>query len=87
MAPIVLPEDALDQVKAAVAEQNELTVDLEALEIRHPNGLSVPFEFDAFARHNLLEGLDDIGLTLRHIDKVTSYEATRRPWLPATSSS
>ncbi len=39
MAPIVLPEDALEQIKAALAAQNELTVDLEALEIRHPNGL------------------------------------------------
>jgi 3-isopropylmalate/(R)-2-methylmalate dehydratase small subunit len=75
LAPIVLAEDALDRVKAAVAEQNELTVDLEALEIRHPNGLSVPFEFDPFARHNLLEGLDDIGLTLKREERISAFEA------------
>ena len=79
MAPIVLAEDALERIKAALAEQNELTVDLEALELRHPNGLVVPFEFDAFARHNLLEGLDDIGLTLQREDRITAYEAAHAP--------
>jgi 3-isopropylmalate/(R)-2-methylmalate dehydratase small subunit len=79
MAPIVLPEAALEQIKAALAEQNELTVDLEALEIRHPNGLSIPFEFDPFARHNLLEGLDDIGLTLKREESIAAYEAAHLP--------
>ena len=75
MAPIVLPEDALEQIKVALAAQNELTVDLEALEIRHPNGLTLPFEFDQFARHMLVEGLDDIGLTLQREDRIAAYEA------------
>ena len=75
MAPIVLPEDALEQIKAALAAQNELTVDLEALEIRHPNGLVLPFELDEFARHMLVEGLDDIGLTLQREDRIAAYEA------------
>ena len=75
MAPIVLPEEALEQIKAALAAQNELTVDLEALEIRHPNGLVLPFEFDEFARHMLVEGLDDIGLTLQREDRIAAYEA------------
>ena len=79
MAPIVLGEDALDRIKAALAAQNELTVDLEALEIRHPDGLSVPFEFDPFVRHNLLEGLDDIGLTLQREDRIAAYEAAHAP--------
>jgi 3-isopropylmalate/(R)-2-methylmalate dehydratase small subunit len=79
MAPIVLGEEALAGIKAALAEQNELTVDLEALEIRHANGLKVPFEFDPFVRHNLLEGLDDIGLTLQREDRIAAYEAAHVP--------
>ena len=79
MAPIVVAQDDLDRIKAALAERNELTVDLEALEIRHPDGLTVPFMFDEFARHNLLEGLDDIGLTLQREDRIGAYEAAHAP--------
>ena len=75
MAPIVLAEDDLERIKAALAGRNELTVDLESLEIRHPDGLTVRFAFDEFARHNLLEGLDDIGLTLQREDRIAAYEA------------
>ena len=46
LAPLELPEEALEQIKAALAARNELTVDLEALEISHPDGLRVPFELD-----------------------------------------
>ena len=74
LAPIELPEEALEWVKAALAGRNELTVDLEALEISHPDGLLVPFEFDAFARHMLLNGLDDIARTLQREDRIASYE-------------
>jgi 3-isopropylmalate/(R)-2-methylmalate dehydratase small subunit len=79
MAPIVLSEDALEKIKKVLSERNELTVDLEALEIRHPDGLRVPFEFDPFARHSLIEGLDDIGLTLQREDRIAAYEAAHRP--------
>ncbi len=79
LAPIVLREEVLGQIKAALAELNELNVDLEALEIRHPSGLTIPFEFDPFARHNLLEGLDDIGLTLQREEKIAAYEAAHPP--------
>ena len=75
LAPVVLGEDALEQVKAALGGRNELTFDLEALEVRHPDGLAIPFEFDPFARHMLLEGLDDIGLTLQREDRIAAYEA------------
>jgi 3-isopropylmalate/(R)-2-methylmalate dehydratase small subunit len=74
MAPIVLPAEALDEIKAALGESNELTVDLAALEVSHPNGLNVPFEFDHFARHMLLNGLDDIALTLQREQRITAYE-------------
>jgi 3-isopropylmalate/(R)-2-methylmalate dehydratase small subunit len=79
MAPIVLSDDELERIKAALEERNELTVDLEGLEIRHPNGLTISFAFDDFARHMLLEGLDDIGLTLQREDKIAAYEAAHAP--------
>jgi 3-isopropylmalate/(R)-2-methylmalate dehydratase small subunit len=75
LAPIVLGDADLERIKAALVTRNELTVDLEALEVRHPDGLTVPFTFDEFARHSLLEGLDDIGLTLKREDRITAYEA------------
>jgi 3-isopropylmalate/(R)-2-methylmalate dehydratase small subunit len=74
MAPIEVTEADLDRIKAAVATENELTVDLEALEITHTNGLTVPFEFDQFARHMLLEGLDEIGLTLQRAGAIDAFE-------------
>jgi 3-isopropylmalate/(R)-2-methylmalate dehydratase small subunit len=78
LAPIALGPDELDRVTDALAERNELTVDLEVLEVRHPSGLAVPFAFSAFERQCLLEGLDDIALTLRHADAIAAYEE-RRP--------
>jgi 3-isopropylmalate/(R)-2-methylmalate dehydratase small subunit len=75
LAPIVLPEDALAALKAAVAEQNELTVDLETNEITHPGGLSVPFELDDYTHETLLHGLDDIARTLQREDRIAAFEA------------
>jgi 3-isopropylmalate/(R)-2-methylmalate dehydratase small subunit len=60
----------------AVAEGGvELTVDLEAQEIADPAGQVVPFEFEAFARHCLLHGLDEIARTLEHEHEIAAYEA------------
>ncbi len=64
----------------------QVTVDLVEREVRW-SGEVHAFELDEYTRWRLLEGLDDIGLTLRHTDKVTSYESTRKPWLPATTPS
>jgi len=74
IAPIALAEDDLTRIKGAVAGENELTVDLETLEITHASGLQVPFELDAFARHMLVNGLDDVGLTLQRDDRIAAYE-------------
>ena len=60
-----------------------LTVDLEAQEIRGPDGGVVKFDIDAFRKHCLIEGLDDIGLTMVKADKIASFEkkdADARPW-------
>ena len=75
LAPIELPEEALAAVKAAVAARNELTVDLEALEVAHPDGLRVPFEFDEYSRETLLHGLDDVARTLKREERIAAYEA------------
>jgi 3-isopropylmalate/(R)-2-methylmalate dehydratase small subunit len=76
LAPIELSEEALEQVKAALAAHNELTIDLEALEITHPHGLRVSFELDPHARESLMHGLDDIARTLRREERIAAYEAT-----------
>jgi 3-isopropylmalate/(R)-2-methylmalate dehydratase small subunit len=54
--------------------ETELTVDLEALTVETPSGRTIPFELDGFARHCLLNGLDEIGLTLEHEDAIAAYE-------------
>ncbi len=60
LAPVVLEEDALARVKDAVAARNELTVDVAALEITHPDGLRLTFELDPNVQERLVEGLDDV---------------------------
>jgi len=61
----------------------EVTVDLEAREVRAA-GRVEPFELDDYSRWRLVEGLDDIGLTLRHVEEITAFEAHRPGWLPRT---
>jgi len=60
-----------------------VTVDLEAREVRAAD-LVAPFQIDDYTRWRLLEGLDDIGITLSHEGDITAYEATRPAWKPAT---
>ena len=86
LLPIVLDEATVDRLFKAV-EANEgykLTVNLEAQTIVTPDGETIPFEVDSFRKHCLLNGLDDIGLTLIDADDIRAYEANRReksPWL------
>ena len=61
----------------------EVTVDLEARQVR-AGGLLAPFDIDDYTRWRLLEGLDDIGITLSHEDDIATYEGTRPTWKPAT---
>jgi 3-isopropylmalate/(R)-2-methylmalate dehydratase small subunit len=79
MLPIRLDEAAVDDLFARSArhEGYRLTVDLERCAISDEHGLSVPFAVDAFRRHCLLAGLDDIGLTLEQEDKIAAYERAR----------
>ena len=72
-----LPEAELERLKESVDldRGSELTVDLERQVVTGPGGLEVPFAIDAATRHRLLHGLDDIALTLRHVDAIAAYEA------------
>ena len=75
MLPIVLDDVTIDDLfRRATAERLILTVDLVAQRITAPGGLTIPFEVDPFRRHCLLNGLDDIGLTLEHEEKISAYE-------------
>lgn len=86
LLPIVLDEAIIDGLFAevAAAEGYELTVDLENQNIVKPNGDKIPFDVDAFRKHCLMNGLDDIGLTLQDADDIKAYEEKRKassPWL------
>lgn len=86
MLPIVMTEAVVEQLfQEMYAEEGySLTVDLEKQVVVKPNGEEISFEIDAFRKHCLLNGFDDIGLTLQDADKITTYEEARRksaPWL------
>jgi len=86
LLPIVLPEDAVaklfDEVNAFVGYK--LTIDLPRQVVAKPDGAEIPFDVQPFRKYCLVNGFDDIGLTLRHADKIRGYEAerlARMPWL------
>ena len=74
IAPLELGDAELGRLKAAIAAVNELTVDLETMEIRHPDGLVVPFALDGYSRETLLHGLDDIARTLSREAAIAAFE-------------
>jgi 3-isopropylmalate/(R)-2-methylmalate dehydratase small subunit len=76
LAPVVVPGDEIARLRDALAARNELTVDLERLEIRHPDGLCIAFELDAHTQETLVHGLDDIARTLQRAGEIDAYEAT-----------
>ncbi len=84
--PIVLPQEQVDLLMkdAEKGENARMTVDLEAQEITTSDGEVISFEVDAFKKHCLLNGLDDIGLTMEKASAIESYEARiaqERPWV------
>ena len=89
LLPIVLPESAVARLfdEVAAFPGYQLTVDLERQVVVKPDGTTLPFDVQPFRKYCLLNGLDDIGLTLRHKDKIQAYEANRlatKPWLAHT---
>jgi len=90
LLPIVLPEAAVAQLfdEVAAFPGYQLTVDLERQVVVRPQGEEIAFEVQAFRKYCLLNGLDDIGLTLRHAEKIKAFEAERlatKPWLAHTA--
>ncbi|WP_175925014.1 3-isopropylmalate dehydratase small subunit [Burkholderia cepacia] len=86
LLPIVLTEQQVDHLFNETAAFNgfQLTIDLDAQVVRACDGREYPFEIAAFRKYCLLNGFDDIGLTLRHADKIRQFEAERlvkQPWL------
>jgi 3-isopropylmalate/(R)-2-methylmalate dehydratase small subunit len=84
--PIVLPQEQVDllMTDAEKGANARMTVDLEAQEITSSDGDVVKFDVDAFKKHCLLNGLDDIGLTMEKVSAIDAYEAkagAARPWV------
>jgi 3-isopropylmalate/(R)-2-methylmalate dehydratase small subunit len=84
--PIVLPAETVDRLFGEVEADPgyRLTIYLPNQTITTPSGDPTPFDIDPFRKHCLVNGLDDIGLTLQHVDKIKAYEERRRreaPWL------
>ena len=87
LLPVVLPEAAVSALQDAVEAEpaTELVVDLDNRVVTAgAAGIKASFEIDDYTRWRLMEGLDDIGLTLRHVDDITAFEHSRPAWLPVT---
>ena len=79
LAPVALPAEQIARLREVLALRNELTVDIEQLDITHPDGLRVSFDLDAHTQETLVHGLDDVARTLEHADGIERFEATYEP--------
>jgi 3-isopropylmalate/(R)-2-methylmalate dehydratase small subunit len=89
LLPVQLPAETVDKLMAAATADPtvEVTVDLETRTVSAPAaGVEAPFELDDFTRYRLMNGLDDIGLTLQHEERITAFEARRPGYLPSVGS-
>jgi 3-isopropylmalate/(R)-2-methylmalate dehydratase small subunit len=82
---VILPQEAVEAIWQAIeaAPSTEITVDLESRTVSY-NDVTVAFELDDYTRWRLMEGLDDIGLTLKHTDSIDAFEAARPSYKPTT---
>jgi 3-isopropylmalate/(R)-2-methylmalate dehydratase small subunit len=88
LVPVVVPEDVNDLLMRAATEEPGLaiSIDIENRTLSVPEiGVEIEFPMDDFTQYRLLEGLDDIGITMRHADDITAYEADRPSWMPSIS--
>ena len=86
LLPLVLPDDVIDALFGAIKDEPGymLEVDLEAQSIVTPDGMQYSFELEGFKKHCLINGLDEIALTLRHKKEISEFEASHKqkmPWL------
>ncbi|HVM07974.1 MAG TPA: 3-isopropylmalate dehydratase small subunit [Acidimicrobiales bacterium] len=89
LVPAQVDQETVEKLWAAIEADPDLevNVDVETGRVYAPTaGIDAPFPMDEFTRYRLLEGLDDIGLSLRNADAIDAYEATRPEWLPATTA-
>ncbi|MEA2514545.1 MAG: 3-isopropylmalate/(R)-2-methylmalate dehydratase small subunit, partial [Thermomicrobiales bacterium] len=89
LVPVVVDEETANLLLRAAADEPglQVTIDVERRVLSVPEiGIEVEFPLDDFTRFRLLEGLDDIGLTLRYTDAVSAYEAGRPDWLPRVAA-
>jgi 3-isopropylmalate/(R)-2-methylmalate dehydratase small subunit len=82
---VILPQDAVEAIWQVIeaAPSTSITVDLETRTVSY-NEITVPFELDDYTRWRLMEGLDDIGLTMKHTDSIDAFEAKRPSYKPTT---
>jgi 3-isopropylmalate/(R)-2-methylmalate dehydratase small subunit len=90
LVPVVVPAEVAERLLQAIDEDHtiEIVVDVEARRLAVPAlDIDIEFPLDEFTQYRLLNGLDDIGLTLRNGDAIDTYEQSRPSWLPAVPSS
>jgi 3-isopropylmalate/(R)-2-methylmalate dehydratase small subunit len=82
---VILPQETVEAIWQAIeaTPSTEITVDLDSRTVSY-NDVTVPFELDDYTRWRLMEGLDDIGLTLKHTDSIDAFEAKRPSYKPTT---
>ena len=82
---VILPQETVEAIWQAIeaVPSTEITVDLESRTVSY-NDVTVPFDLDDYTRWRLMEGLDDIGLTLKHTDSIDAFEAKRPAYKPTT---
>lgn len=88
LVPCMIDADAAEAILRQVERnpETEIIIDVEKrVVVCNAIGLEATFPLDDFTQYRLLNGLDDIGLTLQHEDAISAYEATRKPWLPTTN--
>jgi 3-isopropylmalate/(R)-2-methylmalate dehydratase small subunit len=88
LLPVTLPEATVSALQDAIEADpgTEVVVDLDnRVVLAEGTGIKAPFEIDDYTRWRLMEGLDDIGLTLRYVDEITAFEHNRPAWLPVTA--
>ncbi len=88
LLPVALPEATVTALHDAIEADpgTEVVVDLDRrMVLAEAAGIKAPFEIDDYTRWRLMEGLDDIGLTLRNVDDITAFEHSRPVWLPVTA--
>jgi 3-isopropylmalate/(R)-2-methylmalate dehydratase small subunit len=89
LVPVAMPHDLVERLQVALEEDPglELVVDVEARRFAVPAlAIDEPFELDDFTQHRLLEGLDDVGITLTHETDIATFERTRPAWMPSVSA-